>query len=499
MAGILGVGTNLPIDSIIKALVDSERAPKTNQLNRLEKATTAKISALGQLNSALSTFKTAVDDLNKASLFQSRTASSSNSSIIKVTAGTTAPAGVYDVQVKQLASSSKVALQSVQGGNDAKFNSGSMTISAGSTSIDVDIDSTNNTLAGMRDAINEAGKDSGISATIISDASGSRLILSSTKSGDGNDINVAVTEDGLTSGANALTTQAFAPVEDPDKEGAFLPPSSTSGAGGVINTAKSAKMTIDGLDLVRDTNTVTDAIEGVTLNLAGAQSTTDLADGKTLTVTVGVDKSGVKSSIQKFVDAYNTLIKTTANLTTVVDMGEGKDPVTSPLVGDSTIRNVLAGLRNEMVAMTGEGNIKALASLGISSTFVAAGSSGSANATNGTLVIDDATLTAALDKNFSEMAGYLTGENGLMGRLSKSVAAYSQTGGVIQQRQTSLQTTITSIDKQRVALDLRIEKMQERLVKQYTALDTLVAGLNRTSEALGTSLANLPGFVRKDS
>lgn len=499
MAGILGVGTNLPIDSIITALIDAERAPKTNQLDRLEKATTSRITALGSLKSALSTFKTAVDDLNKASLFEARTASSSNSSVLKVTAESTAPTGSYDIQVKQLAASSKVALQSVSGGNEATFNSGSMTISAGDTSIDVEIDSSNNTLAGMRDAINEAGKDSGISATIISDASGSRLIINSTKSGEGNDLQVAVTEDGLTAGDNALTTQAFAPVEDPDNPGTFLPPSSATGAGGVISTAKSAKLTIDGLELVRDSNTVTDAIEGVTLNLAGAQSATDLADGKTITLTVGVDKGGVKSSLQKFVDAYNTLIKTTAQLTAVVDVGEGKQPVAAALVGDSSVRSVLAGLRNEMVEMTGEGGIKALANLGITSTYVPKGGSGSSSAVDGTLVIDDDKLTAALDSNFSEVAGYLTGETGLMGRLSKSVEGYVQTGGVLEQRTNGLQTTINSIDDQREALDLRIEKMQTRLVAQYTALDTLVANLTRTSEALTNQLANLPGFVKKDS
>ncbi len=496
MAGILGVGSNLPIDTIVKALVDAEKAPKTNQLDRLESQTTARLSALGSLKNALSTFKTAVDGLNKASLFEGRTASSSNSSLLKVTANTTAPAGVYDVQIKQLATSSKVALQSVSGGNTATFNSGSMKISAGSTSINVNVDSTNNTLAGMRDAINEAGKDSGISATIISDSSGSRLVLSSTKSGEGNDIKVEVSEDGLTSGDNALTTQNFEAADNPDSPGTFLPPSSSTGAGGVINTAKSAKLTIDGLELVRDSNTVTDAIEGVTLNLAGAQSATDLAEGKSVTVTVGVDKAGIKSSVQKFVEAYNALIKTTSELTAVVDMGEDKKPVAATLVGDSTVRNVIAGIRNEMVAMTGEGNIKALANLGISTTFVPKTSGGSG--ISGTLVIDDAKLTAAIDGNFSEVGSYLTGDAGLMGRLSKSVDGYIKTGGVIQQRETGLQSTHTSIDEQRAALNLRIEKMQTRLVAQYTALDTLVANLTRTSEALGTQLASLPGFVKKD-
>ncbi|MBH3340830.1 flagellar filament capping protein FliD [Pseudomonas mendocina] len=496
MAGILGVGTNLPIDTIVDALLTAERTPKTAQLDRLEKESVARRGALISLKGAVSNFKAALNDLNKPALFEARTATSSNTSLLKVTSGTTTPAGSYDVQIRQLASGSKVALQSVPGGNTATFNSGTMTISTGSSSLNVNIDESNNTLAGMRDAINEAGKSSGISATILTDASGSRLILNSTKMGDGNDIKVAVTEDGATTGNNALTTQAFEAVEVSGTPGSFVPPDSASGAGGVITSAKSALLTIDGLQMARDSNTVTDAIEGVTLNLAGAQTSTDLADGKNITVTVGVDKSGVKSNVKKFVDAYNALITKTAELTAVVPVTGDDKPVAAALVGDSTIRNLVGGLRNEMVAMTGDGAIKALANLGISTNFTPSGGGGST--VNGTLSIDDAKLTAALDSNFDEVAGYLTGDTGLLGRLSKVAEGYTQAGGVLQQREEGLATTIKNVDEQRKALDLRMEKMKTRLVAQYTALDTLVANLTRTSESLATQLANLPGFVRKD-
>ncbi len=495
MAGILGVGTNLPIKEMVGAIVDAERAPKTAQLNRLEKETVTRQQSLISLKGAVTNFKSAVDDLNKSSLFEARTATSSNTSLLRVTSGTATQAGSYDVQIRQLASGSKVALQSVQGGNAATFNSGTMTISTGSASLNVNIDSTNNTLAGMRDAINEAGKSSGISATILTDASGSRLILNSTKMGDGNDVKVTVNEDGVTTGANTLESQEFTAVKASDPEGSFVSPDSASGAGGVITAAKSALLTIDGLQMARDSNTVTDAIEGVTLNLAGTQSSTDLADGKNITVTVGVDKSGVKANVKKFVDAYNALVTKTAELTAVVPVtGDGK-PVTAALVGDSTIRNLVGGLRNEMVAM-GDGAIKALANLGITTNFVPSGSGGST--VNGTLSIDDTKLTAALDANFDEVADYLTGDQGLLGRLSEVAGSYTKSGGVFQQREEGLAGTLKNVDEQRKALDLRIEKLQTRLVTQYTALDSLVANLTRTSESLATQLANLPGFVKKD-
>lgn len=491
MAGITGIGSGIKIDEIVSALVNAEKAPKTNQLDRLEKQTTTRISAIGTLTGAMNSFKTALDALNKPSLFESRTASTSNSSVLKATATTTAPAGTYSVQVQQLAASSKVALQSVTNGTDgtkATFNSGTLEISAGNTSISVDVTAANNTLAGMRDAINEAGKDKGISATIITDDSGSRLVLSSTKTGEGNDIKVAVTEDGETTGSTALSTQAFTPTADPDNTGAFIKPNSDTGAGGVISQAKSAKLTIDGLQLVRNSNKIEDALEGVTLDLVAAQSATDLTDGKTINLTVGVDKASVKSNLQKFVDAYNALVTSSAQLTAVVEV-EGSKPVAGPLVGDSTVRSVLAGLRNEIVKTTGgsETGVRALADLGITT------------GKDGKLSIDDTTLTAALDSNFDQVGGYLTGSDGLMGRLSGFVSNYVATDGVLKQRDSALRGTLKNIDSQREALTKRVESLQTRLYAQYNAMDSLVAQLSRTSESLSGMLANLPGFVKKDS
>jgi flagellar hook-associated protein 2 len=487
MAGITGIGSGIKIDEIVTALVNAERAPKTNQLDRLEKQTTTRISAIGTLTGAMNSFKTALDALNKPALFESRTASTSNSSVLKATASSTAPAGSYSIQVQQLATSSKVALQSVSGGTAATFNSGTLEISAGSSSISVDITAANNTLAGMRDAINEAGKSSGISATIITDDSGSRLVLSSTKTGAGNDIKVVASEDGETTGSNLLTSQAFVPVEDPDNEGAFLKPNSDSGAGGVITQAKSAKLTIDGLQLVRDSNKIEDALEGVTLDLVAVQSATDLTDGKTINLTVGVDKSSVKTNLQKFVDAYNALVSSAAQLTAVVEV-EGSKPVAGPLVGDSTVRSVLAGLRNEIVKMTGDSDagVRALADLGITT------------GKDGKLAIDDAKLTKALDENFEQVGAYLTGNDGLMGRLSSFVSDYVASEGVLKQRDSALRGTLKDIDKQRESLDKRITSLQDRLYAQYNAMDSLVGQLSRTSESLGSMLANLPGFVRKD-
>ncbi|WP_043310579.1 flagellar filament capping protein FliD [Pseudomonas sp. ML96] len=587
MAGILGVGSGIEsIDSIVTALVNAEKAPKTQQLDRLEKATTSRFSALSTIKGSLSSLQTAIQNLNKPSLFTTRTATSSSGAVLSAKADADAVAGKYSVQVQQLATSSKIGLQSIANASTATFNSGKLTISTGSSSFEVDVTAANNSLSGVRDAINTAGKDQGVSATIVSDASGSRLVLSSTKSGAGNDIKVAVSEDGVTTGSVALTTQAFQPsaslqlpsfsgassstlfqsgnlaikaggvnlnvaitdgasLEDvrdaintsgsgqgisasieTDSSGSRLVlnstngtdltleatvsggtpannaltalnpasgvtatsagPNSSTGGAGVISKAQSAVLFVDGLKVVSSSNSVSSAIDGVTLNLAGAQSSADLTAGKTVDVTIGVDKGTVKTNIQKFVDAYNSLMNAAAQQTAVVQVGEGENPVTGALVGDATVRGLVAGLRGELVKMTGDDGFRALAELGITTQK------------DGTLKIDDTKLTSALDSNFEGVAEYFTGDKGLMVRLDKNVNEYLKTGGVFDQRTKALQGTLSNIDDQREALDLRIAKVQERLVARYTAMDQLVARLQKTSESLTSQLASLPGFVKKD-
>jgi flagellar capping protein FliD len=253
----------------------------------------------------------------------------------------------------------------------------------------------------------------------------------------------------------------------------------------VITRAQSAILYVDGLQVTSDSNTVTTAIDGLTLNLVSAQSSADLLAGKTVDVTVGVDKGTVKSNVQKFVDAYNSLISTVGQLSAVVPVTDG-NPVAGPLVGDVTVRGLMSGIRNELVKMTGPDGARALAELGITTQK------------DGTLKIDDTKLSTALDNNFEGVAEYFSGSNGLMTRLESNVGNYLKSDGVLDQRTKSLSGTLANIDDQREALDLRIEKVQARLVAQYSAMDSLVARLQKTSESLTSQLASLPGFVKKD-
>ncbi|MGB3596138.1 MAG: flagellar filament capping protein FliD, partial [Pseudomonas neustonica] len=333
---ITGIGSGLDIKSIVGALVGAEGAPKTAQLNRLEKASTEQFTALGSFRGALSTFQTTLKDLSSGALYEKRTATTGDSSIFSVKADSKATSGNYSVQVFNLAQSSKVALRGMDDPSSA-VGTGTLTISAGEKTLSVDIGDGNSSLSGIRDAINAAGKDSGISATIVTDPSGSagsRLVLSSTESGTGNDITVSVDSDGADTGD--LSALAYTPPATSD----FVPgvPSDPRDAR-VISYARDANLAIDGISVSSATNEIDDAIEGVTITLKKAQTQESLDAATTVSLNVSQDKAGIKKSLQSFVDGYNSMMSTISSLTSVTPVGgdEGQ-PLAAALVGDASVR-----------------------------------------------------------------------------------------------------------------------------------------------------------------
>lgn len=477
MAGVTGIGSGIDIDSIVKSMVAAERAPKETQLANLEKKTTTQITAIGALKSAISEFQTALGGLNKPELFQARSATSSKSDQVAVTASTKAGAGSYQVEVKSLATSSKVALQPFPNTAEAPatFGGGTLTFKVGEKSLEVTVDEGNNTLAGIRDAINAGGKDMGLTATIVTDDAGARLVLSSSRTGAGEDITVdgKTTDDGLGSlSLEALKFDGTILEPDPSDEAAMA---LYRKGPMILSEAQSAQISVDGLLITSKTNKIEGAIEGVTLDLKAKT-----AANEPLTINVAEDKAGVKKQVQSFVDAYNKLIGVINAQTKVTSVGDGKTPVTGALVGDATARTLLGTIRNELVNVQGDGALRALSDIGITTQK------------DGTLGIDSAKLDKAMADNFNDLPGLFTGEKGLASRLDAKLKPYTETGGILEQRNKVMTETISGIDKQREDLNRRVTSLQERLFKQFNAMDLLVGQLANTSSSLLASLENLP-------
>lgn len=476
MAGITGLGSGIEIKSIVTALVNAERAPKTAQLSRLESATTSKFSALGQVKSSLSDFQASLKNLKDVSLYQKRTATSSDSAVLTATASSSASAGSYKISVERLATSSKVGTASLAS-DFAASAAGEMTVKVGAgdtEGVKIAV-AKGDDLTAIREKMNTALKDKGVTVNLLQDpASGtSRLVLSSKTMGEGKDLY-------LETSSASLSDLRIGSIDydDPGNPVGTLSALSGSSAG-YLAQASDAAFKIDGLDFTSSSNSVSDVIPDVTLSLV-AQSET----GKTTTLTVGQDVSGVKGTLKKFVDAYNKVMSTTKQLTAVTSAGEGKQPVTGALVGDSTVRTLVNGLRGEL-ANPVQGTFRTLADLGITTQK------------DGTLAIDDTKLTAALTENYDAAGAFLAGNDGLMARLNKRVDAYAQTGGILQSRMDGLQGTLKSIDKQRDDLNRRVSQIETRLYAQYNAMDSLVGQLKGTSDWLSGALSNLPGVIKK--
>lgn len=463
---INGYNSGLDIQSIVESMVAAEKAPKEAQLKRIETESTAKISGVGQFRSAISDLQAILKELNKPELYDKRTAVSSDAKLVTASTTKEALTGTYKIDVESLASASKVATAPVSGGSSFTYGQGgSLTISVGSNQLKSVSIADGATLKDVRDAINSQLGSEGVSANIVTDPSTntSRLVLSSNKTGSGNDLTVVATGG-----------SEFAKLSVPAYD-------SQNPAAGVsyMSMASNAKFSVDGLSLESATNNVTGAIEGVTFNLLGKTEA-----GKPITLSIDQDKSAVKATITKFVDAYNGLMEVAKELTGVTSVGEGKAPVTGALVGDSSVRNLITAMRNELVSSTGDSGIRILTDLGITTQQ------------DGTLKVDDTKLSKALNDNFDSVGAYFSGDTGLMKRLDNKLDPYTQASGILEKRLDGLQDTIASVDKQRTALNLRVTAMQERLLKQFTAMDTLIGQLNQTSDRLSQTLASLPGVTK---
>ncbi|MCU7860875.1 MAG: hypothetical protein KZQ86_13830 [Candidatus Thiodiazotropha sp. (ex Lucinoma kastoroae)] len=175
--GFSGIGAGADWNGIINQLLQIESRPLT-QLRSREQEINQQISDYGKVKSAVDTFKSSIVDLTSASGFAAFSTTSSDEAVLTVTADSTAVASRYDVVVTQLASHDKLA-SSAYADSSTAVGTGSLSITVGGTTMNLTVDATNNTLAGLRDAINNASDNPGVTATILNETAGSRLILTS--------------------------------------------------------------------------------------------------------------------------------------------------------------------------------------------------------------------------------------------------------------------------------------------------------------------------------
>lgn len=467
-----GVGSNLDVANIVSKLMAAESQP----LTLLDNKTTSyqsKLTAIGQIKSALSDFQTAAQTLNLSSTYSALTPNVADASVLSASVSGSTPASSYNIEVQQLAEAQKLTSSAFATQNTVIGN-GTLTLSIGkysnansppvsftqkeeTTNLSITIDSSNNTLSGVRDAINNS--DAGVTATIINDGSGYRLSLTSKATGTENAIKLTVAENG----APGLSQLAY-----------------DGSDGGVSNltqnvAAADAKIKIDGIAVSSASNKITDAIQGVTLNLS---KTTEI--GSTTKLTLNRNTDGIKSALQAFVDAYNKVadqIKTS----TAYDVTNDK---ASTLTGDSTIRSIQAQLRNAIsnVVQGAPAGMASLTDIGIGFQV------------DGTLALDSDKLDKKLADPSLDLSKLFIKDNdsgtiGYGSRLNTLVSGLIfGTESVLNGRIDGINASITSLTKDRADEVLRLSAIEKRYNAQFSALDTAIASMTTTSSFLTQQL-----------
>ncbi|MCK9801726.1 flagellar filament capping protein FliD [Pseudomonas sp. MAFF 302030] len=451
-----GLGSGLNISGIVEALVNADKAAKQGQITRATATNTASISGIAKLQSLLATFQTTIKTLGSTTTpqFNGFAATTTNDKAVTGTATNTAVAGTYVVKVDNLATSSKVASAAFAGGTTSAIPTGDLKISQNGTDYNLSVKS-GATLQSVRDSINNdsALKNAGISANIVTDSFGSRLVLGSTTTGAGSDISV--------SGIAGLEIDGTALM-------GATPTATSSGAIGKV--AEDAKYSVDGLTLTSSKNTIDKAISGLTLNLVAA----DPAASTTITVAANTD--GLKASIQKFVDAYNAVANGITALTKATVNDDGTT-TSAAMTGDALPRSILAEIRKPLSEVGAGTNLTVLAQLGITT-----------NQKTGALDFDTTKYATAMnDKKLgSEVQEMFTGDNGLLARMDSATKQFTQGATPTQESILTARSKALSVTKNRLtadqeALDRRIETLTSVLTKKYAAMDTLVGQLKATA------------------
>lgn len=427
-----GVVSNIDYKSLLSQLLAVKREP----LKRLEqdKSELNDISsAYDQLNTRVLDIKDAADDLRTESAFEVFTADTSDDTIVGVTAGSTAAKGTYDVVVSALAKSHKIAADGVaESTSTISSTSGSFSFTVGTgTEQTVSVD-TSTTLEDLRDSINEL--DAGVTASIINDGDAStpyRLVLTSDETGTTNEIAITQNDTDL---AFSTTLQA----------------------------AQDASFTVDGMSITKSSNTVTDVIEGVTLDLKSADA------AETVTVNVSRDTAKIAEKIERLVENYNSMVTYIRSK----NRYDTDTKVAGPFFGDVVARSVWEDLRR----------ITTTSVDGLSSDMNRLLHVGITTDTEGKLSLDTSELEDALASNYDEVVDLFiegdstTGFGSLMYDKADEITDYAD--GRIKGRKDGIANNIRSIEHSLRNKEDELASYENMLRDQYTALETMLATLN---------------------
>ena len=433
-----GIGSGLDVNAIITALVNAKQAGPSQQISNQTTQLQAQEAGLTALGSALNSLQTTLGKLGSSLTFNSYAATLGDSTLGTTSTLPNAQPGTYNLTVSHLATAQKRASAAYASGS--AVGAGTLTVSVGSQSMNLNVSATDS-IGSIATAINQASGNPGVQATVVNGANGAQLLLTSTKTGVANGFSVSAGS-GSSAGLSSLATTL-----------------NTAGS----NEASDASLSIDGIAVTSASNSVSGALNGVTLNLAATGTTT---------LTVSQDTSAVTGAVSDFVNAYNSYISTVGTLSSY-------DPTSKQggvLLGDTTLMSVQRQVNSVLSGSVAGNSIGSLAALGITRNA------------DGTLSSDSAKLSSALQGNPGAVQDLFAGTNGYATRLNSMLDGFTSSNGILATRTASIQNQLTNLSQESTALTARMNVYATQLRQQYTALDTLMSSLNNTSSYLTSSL-----------
>ncbi|KNC94806.1 flagellar filament capping protein FliD [Trabulsiella odontotermitis] len=462
----LGAGTSLDLNTLYTQLETAEQSKLTIITNQ-QSTYNAQLSAWGKLQSSLQSLQTATAALGKTDTWNSASVTSTNTSFTATTTSG-APIGSYTVNVSKIAKAQVLTTASMASGStqlgETTGGTRTITITQPGTKdpLKVELSDSDTSLNGIAKAINKAGGN--VTASVIKATDGDyRLMLTSKSTGTDGDMTVTVTGDD--------TLQNAIGFDSTTKTGAL----------NIQSASQNAKLTVNNIDIERQSNTIMDVLPGITLSLK-SESTAE----ETLEVSRATDAN--KKAITDWVTAYNSLQSTINSLTkyVAVDAGTTQSSSNGPLIGDSQVRSVQSQLRGLLTEVQGSGAYKLMSQLGITQDPTIA-----ADGTLGNLKIDDTKLTKALTDNPDAIQEYFIGDGKTTGfatqmnnTLTTMLSTTTGKEGIVQNAKDGINSTLKTLDKRYDDMQASIDATMARYKTQFTNLSTLVSKLTNTSNYL---------------
>ena len=449
----LSAGSGVDIKALAQSLVDAEKTPQADSIQAKIDKSTAKISGYGVVSYALGGLKDAMANLKDVSDFSSVTTSNTQPSAFGVSADATASTGSYDVTVTSVATAQRSTNATAYAASSTSLNNGEaftldLSVNGGAAQ-SIAVAAGSDTPAGMVIAINEANL--GVSAQLLNTGSGYKIVLTGAT---GAAQNFTMTPTGLSATSTLLTANEF----------------NTS-----LQSAGDAAFSVNGLSMTRSTNTVNDVVAGVTFNLYTPTTGSARVD-------LSRDTTAIKTNIEALVMAYNDF---NDSLDILGDRSSTVDTYGGALAGESYLHTV----RNQVRAMitgtsdTPGASVQAFRDVGVSFDRY------------GKMTFDTATFDTAVNSHFDEVVTMLTGNNenqsvyssstsGAAGGAFKALDKMLRSTSVLAIRTDNANADITTQKARLTALDERMQRVLDRYISQFAAMDAIVGSINSTRTGL---------------